>query len=142
MAGSVTGKYLHGTGGDVWLDGEKITNLKSIESKITIQLEEVKTCGNSGSEYVNTGWTGEGTLTLEKLNSKGINLLAAATKNGETPQFKIITSLKNKSTGATERTALYIIFTEFSLAKFEAKGTVEEELPFKILDYEVLETIA
>lgn len=135
-------KYLSGNNGIVWLNGEKLGQLKSIEAKVTGDFEEINLCGENATQYHFQGWNGEGTLVLQKIDSAGINLLAEAMKDGDIPECKIITKLTEKSSGKSERVAINdVIFTEFDLAKFEGKSTVEEELPFKFSDYDVIEKI-
>lgn len=141
MAGSVSNKYLSGSNGQVWLDGEEVGELTGIDSKITFNLEEVKTCGKQSTDYMNTGWSGEGTLKLQKTQSRGLTLMAEAMSTGIIPEVTIITKLIDKQTLKAERTSLIVMFTEFNPVKFEGQGNVEEEIPFKILDMKILEVI-
>ena len=135
-------KYLNGNSGNVWVNDKLLSNIKSIEAKVSGDFDEVICIGTSKTEYDFNGWTGEGTLVANKVDSTTLSLLAEAFKKGEMPEIKIITKLTDKSTGKSERTAIQdVVFTEFDLAKFEAKTRVEEEIPFKFSDYEILETI-
>lgn len=135
-------KILNGTNGNVWLNGKLLAQIKSIEAKITGNFEEVNFVGDYATYNAYTGWSGEGTLVMQKIDSTVLKLMGDAFKTGVMPEVKIITQLKDKSTDKSERTAINnVVFTEMMLAKFEAKALVEEELPFKFSDYEVLETI-
>ncbi len=135
-------KILTGNSGNVWLNGKLISTIKSIELKISGNFEEVNICGDNATYNKYTGWSGEGTMTWNKVDSSGIKLLADAYKTGVMPDIKIITKLTDKSTGKSERVAVsQVVLTEFSLAKFEAKALIEEEMPLKFSNYEVLETI-
>ncbi|GMQ56787.1 phage tail tube protein [Vallitalea sediminicola] len=134
-------RYLVGANGHVWLEGDLLANLKSIESKISMNFNDVSLAGTYNTDKVYTGWAGEGSLTLQKVNSKFVKLLADGAKTGNIPTFNIITKLEDKNTGKSERYSLDVIFTELTLGKFEGKDEIEEELPFTILDYEVLTTI-
>ena len=135
-------KYLSGNNGTVWLNGEVLAQVKSIEAKVTGDFEEINVIGKNSADYHYQGFSAEGTLTLQKINSAGIAIMAEAFKNGDIQTCKIVTKLTDKSTGKSERIAINdAIFTEFDLAKFEGKATAEEELPFKFSDYDVIETI-
>jgi len=135
-------KTLIGTNGNVWFNGKLISTLKSIELKITGNFEEVSYCGNFGTENIYTGWSGEGSITMGKIDSTVISLLADAYKSGNMPELKIVTSLTDKATGKSERASVSgVIITEFYLAKFETKSIIEEEIPIKFSGYEKLETI-
>lgn len=135
-------RYLTGSTGNVWLNGKLLAQVKSIEAKITGNFEEVNVVGSYGTEHVYTGWTGEGTLVLQKIDSTVLKLVGNSFKTGIMPEIKIITQLTDKNTGKSERAAISdVVVTEYMLAKFESKTPVEEEIPLKFSDYEVLETI-
>lgn len=135
-------KTLIGTNGCVWLNGEVLANLKSVEIKVSGSFEEVNYCGQSGTDNIITGWSGDGTIVCGKVNSNIVKMLAKAYKDLEMPDIKIITKLTDKSTGKSERSVITgVVITEFYLAKFESKTICEEEIPIKFSDYEPLETI-
>jgi hypothetical protein len=136
-------RILTGSTGNVWMNGKLVATIKSIELKVTGNFEEVNFCGDFATYNRYTGWTGEGTMTWAKCDSTAVNLLADAYKTGVMPDVKIITKLTDKATGQSERAAVSdIVFTEFILAKFEAKAPIDEELPLKFSNYDVLEKIA
>lgn len=137
----IMNKVLNGKNGVAWLDGKQIFSLEKIDTKITGDFSEVNQCGEMGTGYAYNGWKGEGTLVVNKTESLGITQLADSFKTGVIPTIKIITKLENKSTGKSERSAVYIFFKEFNLATFEAKANSKEELPYTVVDYEVIETL-
>jgi hypothetical protein len=135
-------KILTGSSGNVWFNGKIASTIKSIELKVTGNFEEVSVCGDYGTHNKYTGWNGEGSMTWGKIDSTVVKLMADAYKSGNMPDIKIISKLTDKSTGKAERVAVSnVVLTEFFLAKFEAKALIDEELPLKFSDYEVLETI-
>lgn len=139
---NIVNKILTGNTGNVWLNGQLMSQVKAIEVKVTGNFEEMNFCGDSATHSKYTGWTGEGTLTMFKIDSTVIKLLGKAFKTGVMPDIKIITKLTDANTGKSERVAISgITITEFTLAKFEAKTNIEEELPLKFSDYEILDTI-
>lgn len=135
-------RILSGSNGNVWLNGKLLAQVKSIEAKMTGNFEEVNFVGEYATYHAYTGWTGEGTLVMQKIDSTVLSLMKDAFKTGVMPEIKIISQLKDSSTGRSERVAMSnVSITEFMLAKLENKALVEEEIPFKFSDYEVLETI-
>lgn len=135
-------RILTGTTGNVWLDGKLLAQIKSIEAKISGNYEEANFIGDFSTHHVYTGWSGEGTLVLHKIDSTVLKLLSDKFKTGVEPELKIVTQLEDKNTKKSERVALSeVVFTEMMIAKFESKALIEEELPFKFSDYEVIETI-
>ena len=135
-------RILSGRNGNVWLNGKLLAQIKSIEAKVTGNFEPVNFVGDYATYNAYTGWEGEGSVVMQKIDSTVLNLMAESFKTGEMPDIKFTTKLQDKSTGKSERVAISnVVITEFMLAKFENKALIEEELPFKFSDYEILETI-
>lgn len=135
-------RVLTGSSGNVWVNGKLLSQLKSIELKVTGNFEDLNFCGDNSTYSRYTGFNGEGTMTLQKIDSTVLELIGDAYISGIMPDIKIITKLTDKATGKSERVAVSdVTITEFMLAKFEAKALIEEELPLKFSNYDVLETI-
>lgn len=135
-------RVLKGTNGYVWLDGELLSEIKKIEIKITGNFEGINVCGSYATYPIYTGWSGDGTLTLQKIDSKVLRLLGNAFKDGVMPEIKIITKLEDSRTKKSERTAITgVVLTEFNLANMESNELIEETVPIQFSDYEILETI-
>lgn len=135
-------RILSGTNGNVWVDGALLGQLQKIEAKVTGNFEEVNFVGDFATYPAYTGWSGEGTLVLHKIDSTVLKLVADGFKTGNIPTIKITTKLTDRNTGKSERVAIGgVVFTEFMLANMEAKGLIQEELPFKFSDYDVIERI-
>ncbi|MGK0467151.1 phage tail tube protein [Clostridium sp.] len=137
----ITNKILNGNSGQAWLEGSAIFSLSKIEVKITGDFSEINQCGDMGTSYSYNGWKGSGTVSVNKTESMGITQVSAGFKSGIIPIIKIITKLENKSSGKSERAAVYGFFSEFDLINFEAKADAKEEIPFTVTNYEVIETI-
>ena len=135
-------RILSGSSGNVWLNGKLLAQIKSIEAKITGNFEEVNFVGDYATYNAYTGWSGEGTLTLQKIDSTVLKLVGDSFKTGIMPEIKIVTKLTDKNTGKSERTSISdVVITEAMLAKMENKALCEDEIPYKFSDYEILETI-
>lgn len=136
-------RVLTGAGGNVWINGKLLAQLKSIELKVTGNFEDLNFCGDNATYNRYTGFTGDGNMTLQKIDSTVLDLVGQAYLDGVMPDIKIITKLTDKQTGKSERVSVSgVTITEFMLAKFEAKALLEEELPLKFSNYEILEKIA
>lgn len=135
-------RILKGSSGNVWLGTDLLANLTQIEAKVKGEFSDYNFCGDLSTYSTFDGWAGEGTLTFKKIDSKLWGELTNAYLAGVMPDFKITTSLTDKSTGKSERVSIEgIVFTEFSLASFKAKEAVDEEFPFKFSKYTPLEKI-
>ena len=130
-----------GTNGNVWLNGQLLANIQKIEAKITYDLEDVTVIGDYATHHLFTGWNGEGTLSMYKIDSSVLKIVSDMAKTGVEPEITIISKLTNKNTKKTERIALKgVVLSEINLVNFEAQGTLMELVPFTFDDYDVFET--
>ena len=135
-------RVLHSNQGNMWFNGQRLSTLQSVEAKVTGDFEEVNNCGDPATYRIYNGYSGEGTFTMLKIDSKVLKLMADAFQTGEMPTTRIITALEQKGTNKVERIAYRdVTIDEMYLAKFEKKSKIEEEVPFKFGHFEVLETI-
>lgn len=135
-------RYLVGTNGAVWVNGEKFGNIKKVEIKVKGSFDDVNVVGDFATHSAYTGYAIEGTLTMQKVDSFVLKTLGNAFDTGVMPDIKIITRLTDKSTGKTERVAVSNVqFTEFDIANWESKGLIEEAIPLKASYYKILDMI-
>lgn len=144
MADSIkTNQIIRGTYGRVWIDGELFANVKSFEAKLTLNYEEVDLSNDLGKHQRYMGFTGEGTMTLHKVNSKIFAKLAKAIKSGEMPEISVVGKLEDPTALGAERVSFTeVTIDEVMALKFENATIGEEEVPFKFADYEPLDLIA
>ncbi|WP_256761407.1 phage tail tube protein [Cohnella sp. WQ 127256] len=142
MAKNKGNQVISGTNGMIWVNGEEWAELKSFEAKISVQYEEVTFAGDYALYQKYMGWSGEGTITLNKTRSRGAKILAEAIKTGVLPEIKIIGKLADPQSLGAERVSIEdVVFSEFNLLKFENRAVAEEELPFTFSNYELIEQI-
>lgn len=143
MAKVKSNKIINGTFGSVWINGEKWQDIESLEIKVTLEYEDVNMSEDLATHKKLTGWTGEGSMSVKKVYSRGANLLAAATKAGQVPNITIVSKLADPDSYGTERISVSeVTFNEFLLTKFEQKTLGAEELSFNFADFDLLDTIA
>lgn len=136
------GRVINGTHGAVWINGQKLADLESIELKVNIEYEDVYFAEDTGKHRKFIGWTGEGSLVLKKVFSRGALLLGEAVKSGKIPEISITTKLADPDAYGVERTSVSgVTFNEFLLAKIEQRTLLQEELGFEFSDFDLLETI-
>lgn len=133
---------LHGNGGTAYFSGKRLVTLQKCELKVTGDFEEVNVCDDPATYSIYNGYSGEGSLTYFKVDSEILKMMAKAFKSGIMPELSLVTRLHQPSTGQSERISVSgITVTEFMLANFEKKSKIEEEMPFKFSNFEVLEAI-
>ena len=135
-------KILRGSFGAVWLDGEELGSVKSFEAKVTLEYEDVDIMGELGKSKRYMGFTGEGTMTLHKIDSTIVKLLADGIRNGNMPDFKIVAKLDDPTAYGAERVELTgVTISELMALKFENKALREEEVPFSFSHFRYIDMI-
>lgn len=136
-------KVMNGTWGQVWVDSHYVSELASIDAKVTAKTEAIPQCGQLIDGTKVTGLETSGTLKLNKISSYFLKLLAEDMKNGIQTQFTIISKVSDPANGGTERVKLTgCTFTELQLINIEQKKNMEESLPFTFTDFEILDYVA
>ena len=123
-------RTISGAYGELWLDNEKVAELKSIEGKIKAERADVQ-LGISVDSKI-TGLKGEGTVTIYKVYTRGKKILENWSK-GKDVRSRIVTSIKDPDSlkGQEERVSIdNVWFNSIDLVKFSRGEIVEEEIPF------------
>ncbi|PIJ97861.1 phage tail tube protein [Lysinibacillus sphaericus] len=135
-------QVINGSFGSVWVNNEKWLDIEEFEAKVSIDYEDVNMAEDLATHKKMTGWTGEGTLKVKKVYSRGAGLLAVAVKKGITPEVNIVGKLADPDAFGSERVAIKeVTFNEFMLMQFAQKTIGTEELPFSFADYDPIDLI-
>lgn len=143
MANNIdTSTLLTGSSGDVWFDGALLATVKTIKCSVKGDFTQENFVGSAKTYNVFQGWSGDGSMSWDKIDSSILTKAANSYKSGTMPNLKIITSLTNVD-GQTEKYSIEgVNFTGFDLANIEAKKILEESFSFSFDDYEILDTIS
>ena len=135
-------KVFRGTFGKVWVDGERMSNVKSFEAKATLDYEDMNVNGDFGTKKRYMGYSISGTMTLHKFDSFILRKYQAGLMTGELPEMTIVVALDDPTAYGAERVQLRdVMLDEITLSKFENKTLTEEEVPFTAGSYEFLDLI-
>lgn len=135
-------KVIRGTFGKVWVDGERLSNVKTFEAKATIDYEDMDINGDFGQKKRYMGYSIAGTMTLHKYDSFILSKYHAGVMNGELPEITVVSALDDPTGYGAERVALHDVkFDEITLSKFENRTVTEEEVPFTAGSFEFLDLI-
>jgi len=138
-----TNEIIRGSYGRVWVNDELWAETKSFEGKLTLNYEEVDLSNDLGKHQRYMGFSGEGTMVVHKINSRVTTMLAKAIKNGEMPEISMVGKLNDPTAKGAERVKFSeVTIDEVMLLKFENKAIMEQEIPFKFADYDVIDTIS
>ena len=135
-------RVINGTHGAVFLDGEEISEIKSFQAKLEFQKEEVKVVGKMATDTKYMGYTGKGSLSLHKVNSRMIKKIGQQIKKGKEPRFTIIAKLADPDAMGSERISLTnCSFDDLTLFDFEVGNLSSSEHPFTFTGYDFLDLI-
>ena len=147
-------KVIRGTFGKVWLDGERMANVKSFEAKATIDYEDMDVNGDFGQKKRYMGYSIAGTMTLHKYDSTIAAKYHTGVMNGELPanyclpsiralaDLTIVAAVDDPTGYGAERVALYDVkLDEITLSQFENRTVTEEEVPFTAGSFTFLDLI-
>ena len=136
-------QVINGSYGALWVDNEKLSNVKSFEAKLELNWEELNVAEDLGTHQKFMGYSGSGTMTLHKVDSFMLNKLKDGISKGVIPELMIVAKLDDPSALGAERIQFNeVTIDELTLMKFELKTPGEEEVPFKFASFTPLDTIS
>lgn len=136
-------QVVNGSFGRIWVNGLLLGQCKSFEAKLTLQYEKIE-MGEDLSEYQKLiGYTGSGTMQLDKVDSTIIKLVNDGIQKGQFPDIKIVARVADPASTGQERVELLnVTFDDIQLLKFKQKTLGEEDVSFKFAKYNYPDMIA
>lgn len=129
-------RVMNGKWGMVYIDGEPVYETDSYEAKVSIEREDVDFIGQMIKDSKMVGLTGEWSMTIKKVYSRGAALLATKIKEGKDVRVQIISKLDDPDAYGSERLVIdNAWFNELTLQKFENSKMVDEEYSGGFTDY-------
>lgn len=129
-------RVMCGKWGMVYLDGEPVYETDSYEAKITIEREDVDFIGQMAKDSKMTGITGEWSLKIKKVFSRGAQLLAEKVKKGQDVRVQIISKIDDPDAYGSERLVIENAwFNGLTLQKFENSKMIDEEYSGGFTDF-------
>lgn len=133
---------MSGSWGEWILDGEKVAEATGLKLEVQMDFKDVPMCGTLAKQQKPSGWSGKGSVTMQKINSRMALLLAEKLKNGETPEFVGISKLDDPDALGAERVVVRgVKFDSLLLADWSAGNVGEETYSFTFTDYDFLDTV-
>ena len=135
-------RVVSGTWGEVWLDGDKVSECYGLQAKASFNKENIALCGQMASDKKVTSIDCTGSLRLHKVTSRMAQAIGENIRNGRDVRFTIVSKLKDPDAYGAERVVLSnVSFDDLTLADWEAKSVGKVECPFTFTDYEFLDVI-
>lgn len=136
-------EVINGSWGEVWHNNDYLGEVKGIEIKLNIDYEDVNTVRNLSTGSKMLGYSGTGVLKLHKVTSRFNMSMLEALEQGKQLYSNITTKLADPNARGEERyTISNVVFEELTIANFEAKTALEEEIPFRFEKVKPIDQIA
>ena len=135
-------RVISGTWGEVWLEGDKVSECYGLQAKVSFNKEDIALCGQMASDKKVTSIECTGSLRMHKVTSRMALAIGENIRNGKDVRFTIVSKLKDPDAYGAERVVLSNVrFDDLTLADWEAKSVGKVECPFTFTDYEFLDEI-
>ena len=135
-------RVISGTWGEVWLEGDKVSECYGLQAKVSFNKEDIALCGQMASDKKVTSIECTGSLRMHKVTSRMALAIGENIRNGMDVRFTIVSKLKDPDAYGAERVVLSnVSFDDLTLADWEAKSVGKVECPFTFTDYEFLDEI-
>ena len=132
----------NGTYGAVWLDAERLAECYGCQGKVQVSSYTINLCGQFMEASKPVSAKGTGSLMLYKVDSGMLKRLEGI-QDGKVPRCTGGTKLADPDSAGAERAALYdVMFTDLTLADWQAATTGKVTAPFTFSRYELLDAIA
>lgn len=142
MGGYDEKRAINGTFGEVYLEGELVREATALKAEISLDFLDVPMCGTLSKHRKVSGHTGNGSITMTKVNSRMAIKLSDHLKKGKTPSFTIISKLDDPDAYGAERVVLKNCqFSTLTLADWTSNqiGTITQ--PFTFTDWDYIDLI-
>ena len=135
-------RVISGTWGEVWLEGDKVSECYGLQAKVSFNKEDIALCGQMASDKKVTSIECTGSLRMHKVTSRMALAIGENIRNGKDVRFTIVSKRKDPDAYGAERVVLSnVSFDDLTLADWEAKSVGKVECPFTFTDYEFLDEI-
>ena len=123
-------KVISGSKANMWLNGRLFAEVKSIESKASINRETVQMAGSNDEDSKITSIGCEGSFVVNKVYSTEKEFVEELQKGIDT-RFQLYVTLNDPDAYGRESTQLDNCWlTEITIAQFEVGSILEREFPF------------
>lgn len=137
-----TKRTINGKWGEIWLDDNKVAEIKGFQAKVSFNKAEINICGNMLTDSKVLNAKGTGSLRMYKVYSRMANAIGDAIRNGKDLRFTITSKLADPDAYGSERVVIKnVSFDDLTLADWQDATVGEVEAPFTFTDYRFLDTI-
>jgi len=131
---------MNGTQGEIWIDGDYMAQVTEFKASVSIDKTEINMVKKLAKQYKVTGYSGKGSVKMNKISSYMISKMNDNMKAGQQTVCTIISKLSDPDAIGTERVVIKdAVFDELILADWSAKKMGEESYNFTFSDWDILD---
>lgn len=140
MKGMQSKQVMNGSQGELWIDGDYMSQVTAFKAEIDIKKTEVKMVKKLFTQYKVTGLEGKGSLKMNHISSYMMQKISENIKAGKQTICTITSNLDDPDSIGSERVVIKdAVFDKLVLADWEAGKMSEDSYDFTFSDYDIMD---
>ena len=141
MKGMESKQVMNGSQGELWIDGDYMSQVTEFKAEVTIDKTEIKMVKKLQKQYKMIGLTCKGSLKMNHISSYMLDKMSENIKAGKQTICTIVSNLDDPDSIGAERIVIKdAVFDSLILADWEAGKMGEESYNFTFSDWDTLDT--
>lgn len=141
MKGMEAKQVMNGSQGELWIDGDYMSQVTEFKAEVTIDKTEIKMVKKLPKQYKMIGLTCKGSLKMNHISSYMLDKMSENIKAGKQTICTIVSNLDDPDSIGAERIVIKdAVFDSLTLADWSAGKMGEETYNFTFSDWDILDT--
>jgi hypothetical protein len=141
MKGMEAKQVMNGSQGELWIDGDYMSQVTEFKAEVTIDKTEIKMVKKLQKQYKMIGLTCKGSLKMNHISSYMLDKMSENIKAGKQTICTIVSNLDDPDSIGAERIVIKdAVFDSLTLADWSAGKMGEETYNFTFSDWDILDT--
>lgn len=141
MKGMESKQVMNGSQGELWIDGDYMSQVTEFKAEVTIDKTEIKMVKKLQKQYKMIGLTCKGSLKMNHISSYMLDKMSEDIKAGKQTICTIVSNLDDPDSIGAERIVIKdAVFDSLILADWAAGKMGEESYNFTFSDWDILDT--
>ena len=141
MKGMESKQVMNGSQGELWIDGDYMSQVTEFKAEVTIDKTEIKMVKKLQKQYKMIGLTCKGSLKMNHISSYMLDKMSENVKAGKQTICTIVSNLDDPDSIGAERIVIKdAVFDSLILADWAAGKMGEESYNFTFSDWDILDT--
>lgn len=141
MKGMESKQVMNGSQGELWIDGDYMSQVTEFKAEVTIDKTEIKMVKKLQKQYKMISLTCKGSLKMNHISSYMLDKMSENIKAGKQTICTIVSNLDDPDSIGAERIVIKdAVFDSLILADWAAGKMGEESYNFTFSDWDILDT--